>query len=193
MTTVKGHDVGYVRVSSFSQNTDRQLDGIKIDKRYEDKASAKDIKRPELQKCLDFLREGDHLHVHSIDRLARNLIDLQAIVNDLIDRDVTVTFHKENLTFNGSNNSALNRLMLQMMGAFAEFERALIRERQREGIEKAKNKGTRFGRKPALSSDQINEIRLRIDAGETKYSLAKEFGVSRQTLYSSIKNHIPHE
>ena len=187
MTPNNGHDVGYIRVSSFPQNTDRQLDGVPLEKTYTEKASAKDAKRPVLQECMDYLRSGDCLHVHSIDRLARNLIDLQSIVTTLNEKGVSVTFHKENLTFTGSNDNPMSKLMLQMMGAFAEFERALIRERQREGIAKARQKGKQFGRKPALTPDQIKDIRARAAAGEPKTGLAAEYGVARQTIYTAIK------
>ncbi len=186
MTPTKGHDVGYVRVSSYSQNTERQLDGIELEKVFSEKASAKDAKRPILQECLSYLRNGDCLHVHSIDRLARNLIDLQTTVSSLNEKGVSVTFHKENLTFTGSDNNPMNKLMLQMMGAFAEFERALIKERQREGIAKAKAMGKQIGRKRVLDDEQISEIKIRVDAGEAKSKLAKEFGVSRQTLYTAL-------
>lgn len=186
MTPNNGHDVGYIRVSSFSQNTDRQLDGIELEKTFEEKASAKDADRPVLKECLDYLRAGDYLHVHSIDRLARNLMDLQKIVNTLNDKGVSVTFHKENLTFTGSNDNPMNKLMLQMMGAFAEFERALIKERQREGIAKAKQMGKQIGRKRSLSDDQVEEIKARVNAGEAKSTLAKEYGISRQTLYTAL-------
>lgn len=186
MTPNNGHDVGYIRVSSFSQNTDRQLDGIELEKTFEEKASAKDAKRPVLQDCIGYLRAGDCLHVHSIDRLARNLMDLQKIVQSLNEKGVSITFHKENLTFSGSNDNPMNTLMLQMMGAFAEFERSLIKERQREGIAKAKEMGKQIGRKRALSDDQVAEIKKRVDAGEAKSKLAKEYGISRQTLYTAL-------
>ena len=186
MTKSKGHNVGYIRVSSFSQNTDRQLDGIDLDKVFEEKASAKDANRPVLKECMEYLREGDCLHVHSIDRLARNLMDLQKIVTGLNEKGVSIHFHKENLTFTGSNDNPMNKLMLQMMGAFAEFERALIKERQREGIAKAKAMGKQIGRKRALNDEQVAEIRKRVARGESKASLAKEYGVSRQTIYTVL-------
>ncbi|POZ50033.1 recombinase family protein [Methylovulum psychrotolerans] len=129
-----GQQVGYIRVSSAQQNTDRQLADIKLDKTFEDKVSAKDTSRPQLQACLNHLREGDTLHVHSIDRLARNLFDLQQIVTDLAGQGVCIHFHKENMAFSGAANP-MQELMLQMLGAFAQFERALIKERQKEGIE----------------------------------------------------------
>ena len=187
MTPNNGHDVGYVRVSSFDQNTERQLDGIALEKIFKEKASAKDAKRPVLQECISYLRNGDCLHVHSIDRLARNLMDLQKIVSKLNEKGCSITFHKENLTFTGTNDNPMNKLMLQMMGAFAEFERALIKERQREGIAKAQKKGTQFGRKPVLDEEQVRDIRFRVSCGETKASLAKEYNISRQTLYSALE------
>lgn len=186
MTPTDGHDVGYVRVASFSQNTDRQLDGIELDKTFEEKASAKDAKRPVLQDCLDYLRASDCLHVHSINHLARNLMDLQKIVQSLNENGVSITFHKENLTFSGSDVNPMNKLMLQMMGAFAEFERALIKERQREGIAKAKQMGKQIGRKRVLNDDQVAEIKTRVTGGAVKSVLAKEYGISRQTLYTAL-------
>lgn len=184
--TRKGFDVGYIRVSSYDQNAERQLDGVTLDKTFTEKASAKDAKRPKLQECLDYLREGDTLHVHSIDRLARNLKDLQDLVESINNKNAAVHFHKENLLFTGESNP-MQKLMLQMIGAVAEFERALIKERQREGIANAKKKNIRFGAKAKLTDAQIAEIRQRVDQGEQKNLLAKEYGVSRQTLYSSLK------
>ena len=178
-------DVGYIRVSSYSQNTDRQLAGVELKKTFTEKVSAKDSNRPQLQACLEWCREGDTLHVHSIDRLARNLFDLQAIVEQLTGQGVTVRFHKENLTFSGGDNP-MQKLMLQMMGAFAEFERALINERRKEGMAQAKAKGKQIGRARSLSDDDVQEILTRIEQGEPKKALAAEFNVSRQTLYSAI-------
>jgi DNA invertase Pin-like site-specific DNA recombinase len=177
--------IGYVRVSTLDQKTDRQLEGVKLDKVYKEKVSAKDTKRPELKKCLDYLRDGDTLHVHSIDRLARNLLDLQQLLEGLIQRQVTVRFHKEKLVFTG-DDSPMQKLQLQMMGAFAEFERALIRERQREGIASAKARGKHLGRSKKLSQAQIDEIRKLVAEGHEKKALAAKFGVSRQTLYSVL-------
>lgn len=179
----KGKCIGYIRVSSTAQNTERQLADLELDKIFEDKVSAKDTKRAGLENCLEYLREDDVLHVHSIDRLARNLADLQKIVKSLLDKGVSVFFHKENLIFNGSED-AMARLMLQMMGAFAEFERSLIRERQREGIANAKAKGIKLGRKASLSKDQINEVKHMVSTGFSKSEIASRFGVSRQTIYN---------
>ena len=140
-----------------------------------------------LQECIDYCRSGDVLHVHSIDRIARNLKDLQEIIDRLVAKGVTIQFHKECLTFNG-NDDAMSRLMLQMMGAFAEFERSLIRERQREGIAAAQKAGKRFGRKKALSDNQVAEIRERVSKGQQKSLIAAEYHISRTTLYSALAN-----
>ena len=139
------------------------------------------------------MRTGDVLHVHSIDRLARNLKDLQTLVETLTGRGVTIRFHKENLIFTGDTNP-MQKLMLQMMGAFAEFERSMIRERQREGIAAARKKGKQIGAKPKLSTDMVESIQERLKGGVSKSDLAKELGVSRQTLYSALKKcTIPHK
>lgn len=180
----KGQVVGYVRVSSVDQNTDRQLDGIELDERFEDKASGKDTARPALQACLKHVRKGDTLVVHSMDRLARSLVDLLRTVEDLTGRGVTVRFVKENLTFTSDTSDPYARFQMQMLGAVAELERALIRERQREGIAIAKAKGVYKGRRPALTDQQVAEVLPRLAAGESATDLAREFGVSRATVYN---------
>ena len=183
---MKGHRIGYVRVSSFDQNPDRQLENVKVDKVFTDKASGRDTQRPQLETLLSFVREGDTVVVHSMDRLARNLDDLRLLVQKLTKRGVRIEFVKENLTFSGEDSPMAN-LMLSVMGAFAEFERALIRERQREGIALAKQRGAYRGRKKALSPDQVVELRRRAAAGENKANLARELGISRETLYQYLR------
>jgi DNA invertase Pin-like site-specific DNA recombinase len=183
-TPNKGQLVGYVRVSSVDQNTDRQLDGLDL-KVFTDKASGKDTKRPQLQACLEYLREGDTLVVHSMDRLARSLVDLLGLVKDLTSKGVRIKFVKENLEFTG-DDGPMSNLLLAMLGAVAEFERSMIRERQREGIEKAKAKGKYKGGKPKLTPEQVKELKARADAGESRTKLAKEFGISRVTLYAYL-------
>jgi DNA invertase Pin-like site-specific DNA recombinase len=186
--------IGYIRVSSIGQNTERQLDsdalasvGIALDDVFEEKASAKSTEgRPKLAEAIRFLRKGDTLHVHSIDRLARNVEELAKIVRELTKKGVSVRFHKENLTFTGEDE-AMSKLLLHVMGAFAEFERALIRERQREGIEKAKASGKHLGRSRSLSDDQVDAIRARKACGEPVVRLAKSYGVSRQTIYDALR------
>ncbi len=178
--------VGYRRVSTVDQNTGRQLTDInvKLDRVFEDKVSAKDTKRPQLQECLRYLREGDTLHVHSIDRLARNLGDLERLVTDLTGRGVTIQFHKEALTF-GNANSPMNTLMLQLLGAISQFERSLILERQREGIAQAQKAG-KYTKPPKLTDEQVAQLKARIAAGEPKKAIAADLGISRQTLYNYV-------
>lgn len=183
---MKGQIVGYIRVSTFEQNTDRQLEGAQLDKVFTDKASGKDTKRPELELLVQYVREGDTVVVHSMDRLARNLDDLRQTVQKLTSRGIRIQFVKENLIFTGEDSPMAN-LMLSVMGAFAEFERALIKERQREGIALAKQRGVYRGRKRSLSDKEITEVRRRIDAGEKKAKVAREYGISRETLYQYLK------
>ncbi len=183
---MKGQRIGYVRVSSFDQNLERQLDQIQVDKIFTDKASGKDTQRPELEALLSFVREGDTIIVHSMDRLARNLDDLRRLVQKLTKRGVRIEFAKESLVFTGEDSPMAN-LMLSVMGAFAEFERALIRERQREGISLAKQRGAYRGRKKSLTEAQIFELKRRITAGEQKTSVARDCGISRETLYQYLR------
>lgn len=183
---MKGQRIGYVRVSTLDQSEERQLDQVTVDKVFTDKASGKDTQRPELDQLLAFVREGDTVVVHSMDRLARNLDDLRRLVQGLTQRGVRIEFVKECLTFTGEDSPMAN-LMLSVMGAFAEFERALIRERQREGIALAKKRGAYRGRKKVLSQEQAADLRRRAGAGEQKARLAREFGISRETLYQYLK------
>lgn len=181
-----GQRIGYIRVSSFDQNPERQLEHVQVDKQFTDKASGKDTQRPELDALLAFVREGDTVVVHSMDRLARNLDDLRSLVQKMTKRGIRIEFVKECLTFTGEDSPMAN-LMLSVMGAFAEFERALIRERQREGIALAKQRGAYRGRKKSLSDIQIVELKGRIAAGEQKAAVARDFGISRETLYQYLK------
>nr|WP_255800886.1 recombinase family protein [Mycobacteroides abscessus] len=205
-----GQRVGYVRVSTIDQNIARQLDGLEVvidsgqievtlaqipetqldgvalDRVFIDQASGKDTNRPQLEAALTYVREGDTLVVHSMDRLARNLEDLRRLVRELTGRGVKVEFVKESLTFTGED-SPMSTLLLSMLGAVAEFERSMIRERQREGIEIAKAKGVYKGRKPALTEEQTAVVLQRLEGGEHPADLAREFGVSRATVYN-VKN-----
>ena len=181
-----GQRIGYIRVSTLDQNPDRQLEGAQVSKVFTDKASGKDMQRPQLDALLGYIREGDTLVVHSMDRLARNLDDLRCLVQQLTGRGVRIEFIKEGLTFTGEDSPMAN-LLLSVMGAFAEFERELIRERQREGIALAKLHGAYRGRKPALSGAQAAELRRRSEAREPKAALAREFGISRATLYEYLR------
>jgi DNA invertase Pin-like site-specific DNA recombinase len=180
----KAQHIGYTRVSSVDQNDSRQLEGLSLDKMFSDKASGKDTQRPQLQAALAYVREGDTLVVHSMDRLARNIDDLRSTVHKLTSRGVKVQFVKENLTFTGEDSPMAN-LLLSMLGAVAQFERELIRERQREGIALAKAKGNVYrGRQHSLSAEKAAALRARIVAGEQKAKLAREFGISRASVYN---------
>ncbi|MFP8778236.1 recombinase family protein [Hydrogenophaga sp. RWCD_12] len=181
-----GQTVGYVRVSSTGQNEARQLDGIAVDRTYTDKASGKDTQRPQLQAMLEFVRDGDTVVVHSMDRLARSLRDLESIVTGLTGRGVTVSFVTQGMTFTG-DDSPMNKLMLQMLGAVSEFERSLILERQREGIAIAKAKGDVYkGRKPSLDAAGVAELRRLVAEGKPKAQIAEQLGISRTTLYAHL-------
>lgn len=158
-----------------------------VDRVFTDKASGRDVQRPQLEALLAFAREGDIVVVHSMDRLARNLEDLRQIVKTLTGRGVRVEFVKESLTFTGDDSPMAN-LLLNVMGSFAEFERSLIRERQKEGIALAKQRGVYRGRKPALSNEQIVELRGLVHTGVPKTRVAKDFGITRETVYQYLKN-----
>lgn len=182
----KGQTVGYVRVSTADQNTERQLDGVQLDKVFIDHASGKNTDRPQFQAMLAHVREGDELVVHSMDRLARSLVDLRRTVDDLTGKGVRVRFAKEGLTF-GDTSDPCAVLMLSVMGAVAEFERSLLLERQAEGIAVAKAKGVYKGRVPSLDDDRAEVLATRLAEGESASALAHEFGVSRATVYNTRK------
>jgi len=186
-TQAGGKRVGYIRVSTIEQNVNRQLEGVQLDKVFTEYASGKDTNRPQLQAMLEYVREGDHLLVHSLDRLARNLIDLRKLVTDLTGRGVTIEFVKEGMTFGGQKETAIGTLLLNMMGGFAEFERALSRERQAEGIALAKKEGKYKGRKPVMTPERVAKMNELLALKVSKSQVARELGVSRQSLYECLK------
>lgn len=185
----KGQRVGYLRVSTLDQSTARQLDGLELDEVFEDKVSGATADRPQLRAALKHCRKGDTLVVHSMDRLARNLGDLKAIVDDLTQRGVAVEFVKEGQTFRPDQEDPMATLLLHLLGAVAQFERDLIKERQREGIELAKARGVYKGRAPKLTPERVKELRAKDEAnqGKGRTALAKEYGISRETLYQYLK------
>jgi len=183
---LKGQRIGYVRVSSLDQNADRQLELLNADRIFTEKASGKDTERPELNALLAYAREGDTIVIHSMDRLARNVDDLRRIVQNETRRGIHVQFIKENLTFTGEESPMAN-LMLSVLGAVAQFERDLIKERQKEGIALAKERGAYRGRTRSLDEAQLAELRRRASSGEKKAFLAREFGISRETLYQYLR------
>lgn len=183
---MSGKIVGYIRVSTLQQNANRQLEGVKLDKTFIDQVSGKDLKRPQLTAMLDFIREGDTVVVHSMDRLARNAVDLKRLVSLCTQKQVDIQFLKEGLTFTGEDSPMAN-LLLSVMGGIAEFERSLIRERQAEGIALAQKKGLYIGRKKSLNSEQVEYIKKSIAVHKQKKAIAKELGVSRETVYRYLK------
>ena len=185
MSKTTGQRLGYIRVSSVDQNTERQLEGIELDETFVDRCSGKDTNRPGLQALLKHARKGDRILVHEMSRLARNLSDMLSLVEQLTAKGVAIEFIKEKLTFDGSEDK-MGQMMLGILGAVAQFERAMILERQREGIKIAQAKGKYRGRKAALSVARANELRQKAAAGAVKAQLAKEFGITRQTLYSYL-------
>lgn len=183
---MKGQNVGYVRVSTSGQNAIRQLEAVELDKVFTDVYTGSIKNRPQLEECLKYLREGDILHVHSIDRLARNLIDLQELVDSLVKRKISVKFHAENLEF-GSEDNPMAKLTLQIMGSFAEFERKIAKTRQLEGIVAAKKAGKYLGR-PKLNmslSKRAKELRKK---GVPIASIAQVLELSRPSVYKLLRH-----
>ncbi len=192
MTKHTGQLVGYIRVSTLDQNTARQdvqLKDLILDEVFTDHASGKDTDRPQLQAAIKHLRKGDTLVIASMDRLARNLDDLRAIVNELTSNGIAVQFLKESMTFTGED-SPMSNLMLSVMGAFAEFERSLIKERQREGIAIAKQDKDKYkGRKLTMTTERITELQTKdkLNGHKNRAALARELNISRETLYQYLK------
>jgi DNA invertase Pin-like site-specific DNA recombinase len=168
-----------VRVSSVDQNDALQLEGMVLDKTFADKASGKDTNRPQLAAMLDFVREGDHLYVHIMDRLSRSLRDLQYVVQRLTAKGISVNFVKEHLTFEppasgvDAHKTAYFTLMLQLLGAVGQFERSLILERQREWIALAKKEKKYKGRTPRLDKAAAAQLK---QMAKPKLRLPKNWG-----------------
>jgi DNA invertase Pin-like site-specific DNA recombinase len=179
-------EVAYKRVSTVDQNTARQLDGMAFSKVFEDKISGKDTNRPQLQAMLDYVREGDTVHVHSLDRLGRNTADLLQLVEQLKSKGVTVHFHKEDMIFSADRNNPMHQLMFTMLSGFAQFERELIRERQREGIAIARAENKYLGRKKTIDNDAIRTAMAKPDSSYRK--VAKELGISLSTVQRAMKS-----
>ena len=186
-TKAPGQRVAYRRVSTLDQSTARQLDGMTFDREFTDKASGKDTSRPALQEALAYLREGDRLVVHSMDRLCRNLGDLRNIVKSLTSRGVAVEFVKENMVFT-NESTPMAQFMLNIMGSFAELERAMILSRQREGVAIAKAKGVYKGRAPAIraGNGKLAELTKLLAQNTPVAEMARQLNVSRQTIYSQL-------
>ena len=178
-----------MRVSAADQNEARQLEAVgECDRVYVEKQSARSrADRVKLEECIRYLRDGDELVVASMDRLARSLVDLKQIVGEVTAKGASVEFVHERATYAAGAQDPRADLMLSLLGAFAEFERAIIRERQAEGIAIAKAKGKYKGRKRVLTAEQVDKARARIEAGEGPSVIARNLGVGRSTLYRALQ------
>lgn len=182
---MSGKQIGYIRVSTIEQNTERQLNKISLDETFTDKCSGKDTNRPGLNELLKFVRKDDTVHVHDISRMARNTENLLSLVKTLTEKDVKLIFHKESLTFTGDDNP-MQELMLTMLGGIYQFERSMMLERQREGIAIAKLKGKYKG-KPV--NVELNEnISALAKEGINKSQIAKQLSCSRTTVYKALSS-----
>ncbi len=197
MTSKKGLRVGYIRVSSLYQNTERQLAGIDLDRCYTDKITGIKSDRPQLNAMIEFVRDGDLVIVHSLDRLARDLFLLIEIVRKLNSKGVSIQFLKENITFNSVNKNPIDELVFHVFGAVAQFQRSILKEAQREGIEIAKKKGVYKGRKKSLNDDeeaQLLDILLKKNSNVAEYKkmkyaeIARKFDITPVTLWRYRKN-----
>lgn len=187
-TGIAGQIIGYARVSTTDQNPERQHTQLKAAgaiRIYTDHQSGSTRHRPQLDEALRYLRDGDQLTITSMDRLARSLTDLSAIVTELTERGITVKFLKENQTYTATSDP-IAQLMLGILGSIAQFERSLIRERQAEGIARAKARGVYTGRAPALTDEQVTQAREWVSAGIPKAEVARRLGIGRTTLYKYL-------
>lgn len=185
---VTGQKIGYARVSSKDQNLDRQLAALKKEKVFRvftDTVSGSSTQRPGLDGALNYVRAGDQLIVVSMDRLARSLIDLHRLVDELTERGVSVKFLKEGQVYS-QDSTPVAKLMLGLLGSVAEFERSIIRERQAEGIAKAKARGVYKGRAKVLNEEQILQAREWVSEGIPKAEVARRLGIGRTTLYKYL-------
>ena len=177
--------VGYVRISSQGQNVARQLAGVEVDRIFTDIMTGSIKSRPQLDECIKYVREGDTLIVDSIDRLARNLRHLQEIVDELLQKKVKVKFLKENLLFSAEQDS-MSMLTLQMMGAFAEFERSMIRSRQKEGFDAARKAGKHVGRPPKLNGTHKKRAKELKASGMSIRKIATTMDICRMSVYKLL-------
>ena len=177
----------YIRVSTILQNTERQLPSVPCDRVYEDKASGKDTERQQYQLMMSNLRSGDVINVHSLDRVGRNTKDILNLVEQVKEIGASIKFHKENLTFDGTSNDLYSNLLLTILSGFAQFERNIILERQREGIAIAKAKGKYKGAKRKLTDEQLNELKIDFDKGIPKTQIAEKYGITRSYVYQLVR------
>jgi len=181
-----GMRIGYARVSTEGQSLDNQVDRLthsECIKLFTEKYSGAKSDRKQLKAALDFVREGDALVVTKLDRLARSAVDLGQIARKLESKGVDLIVLDQQI----DTTTPTGKLMFTLIGAFAEFERDLIRERCQEGITKAKDRGVKFGRRPKLTSKQIQQLKVEFEANEIgRGELAKKYGISRPSLYRLV-------
>ena len=176
--------VGYARVSTKEQRLEVQLEKLKdCDKIYEEKLSGTDDKRPKLQECLDYVREGDTLVVTRLDRLARSTLHLCETAKLLERKGVSLVVIDQSI----DTSTSSGRLLFNMLGAIAQFETEIRAERQAEGIRKALSKGVQFGRKSLLNADQVEALKRKRQEGVTISALMREFGIGKVSVYNYLK------
>lgn len=183
-------NIGYKRVSTSDQSTARQLTGLELDRIYEDYASGATKDRPELKRCLDALREGDTLHVHSVDRLSRSLRDLLDIVEQVLKAGASIIIYSPRLGFSSQSEDHLQTFQLKLFALIGELERSMIRHRQREGISIAKKNGTRtgkpFGNQP-LDIPKLRPIAIEHSkSGMNISQIARSMNLSRASIYKLL-------
>ena len=172
--------VGYARVSSVGQSLDIQREKLSdCDKIFEEKRSGTTDARPMLKQCLDYVREGDQLIVTRIDRLARSTLHLCQIAETLREKEVDLVVLDQNI----DTSDATGRLLFNMLGAIGQFETEIRAERQMDGIKKAKDRGVQFGKRPALTDDQIVELRRKRRKGVLIKDLMAKYSLSKATIY----------
>ena len=172
--------VGYARVSSVGQSLDIQLEKLEFcDKVFQEKKSGTSDKRPRLQECLEYVREGDTLVITRLDRLARSTLHLCQIAAELQGKQVDLKVIDQNI----NTCDATGRLLFNMLSAISQFETELRAERQTDGIQKAKERGVKFGRQKKLTAQKINEMRQRRKQGVLIKTLMKDYDLSKATVY----------
>ena len=181
---MKGQKIGYIRVSSVEQNTDRQLVDIELDKTFEEKVSAKTTNRPQLQQMLEHIRENDEIYCHDISRLARNMEDLHRLVREITGKGSSLHFVKEDLHFSGDKTDPTQELLMNMLGAVYTFERQILKCRQAEGIALAKEKGKYKGRPPKIDFEEIKRV---LNLGNSISKTAEILGVSVSSVQRAKK------
>lgn len=185
--------IGYKRVSTEEQSTERQLAGVHLDRdAFEDHVSGAKRDRPQLELCLLTLREGDVLHVHSVDRLARSLIDAIDIINRVLSVGASIIIYSPRLEFSSDKENPYNTFQLQLFASIAQLERAMIRERQREGTARAKLHGTKSGKPWGTQPLDLRRAQEAIDLleqGHNISAIAKAMKLSRGSIYKLLKGH----